>query len=40
MCEPPSWVLMLLANENTDSWYEEFHCIATSTSPCSVSDEK
>ena len=40
MCEPPSCVLMLLANENTDSWYEEFHCIATSTSPCSVPVEK
>ena len=34
-CEPPSCVLMLLANEKTDSWYEVFHCIATSTSPWS-----
>ena len=40
MCEPPSCVLMLLANEKTDSWYELFHCIATSTSPWSVSASK
>ena len=26
----PRRVLMLLANEKTDSWYEVFHCIATS----------
>ena len=39
-CEPPSCVLMLFANENTDSWYEVFHCIATSTSPWSVALEK
>ena len=32
-CEPPSTVLMLLANVKTDSWYELFHCIATSTEP-------
>ncbi len=30
-CEPPSWVLMLFANEKTDSTYLVFHCIATST---------
>ena len=30
VCVPPSTVLMLLANEKTDSWYEVFHCIATS----------
>ena len=30
-CEPPSCVLMLFANEKTDSTYELFHCIATST---------
>src|SRR6478736_9397885 len=29
---PPSWVLMVLAKECTDSLYDEFHCIATSTS--------
>ena len=28
---PPSCVLMLFANEKTDSTYELFHCIATST---------
>ena len=38
-CEPPSTVLMLLANENTDSWYDEFHCIATSTAPSSLSPQ-
>ena len=37
---PPSRVLMLLANEWIDSWYEEFHCIATSTAPSSVSPAK
>ncbi len=36
-CEPPSTVLTLLAKVKTDSWYEEFHCMATSTAPCSVS---
>ena len=30
-CEPPSCVLMLFANEKTESAYELFHCIATST---------
>ena len=39
-CEPPSPVLMLLANVNTDSWYELFHCIATSAAPCSLSLSK
>ncbi len=39
-CEPPSIVLMLLANVKTDSWYELFHCIATSTAPWSVSPSK
>ena len=39
-CEPPSWVLMLFAKVKTDSWYEEFHCIATSTAPSSVSCSK
>ena len=34
-CVPPSWVLMLLANENTAGWYVVFHCIATSTSTSS-----
>ena len=33
-CVPPSVVLMLFAKENTDSTYELFHCIATST--CAV----
>ena len=37
---PPSWVFTLLANENTDSWYDVFHCIATSTSPWSLPVEK
>ena len=37
---PPSVVLMLLANEKTDSTYELFHCIATSTAPWSVSPSK
>ena len=32
-CVPPSCVLMLFANEKTDSTYEVFHCIATSTAP-------
>ncbi len=39
-CEPPSCVLMLFAKLKIDSWYEEFHCIATSTVPsvsCSCS---
>ena len=31
---------MLFANENTDSTYEVFHCIATSTWPASVSPSK
>ena len=32
-CVPPSCVLMLFANERSDSWYELFHWSATSTSP-------
>ena len=36
MWVPPSWVLMLFAKEKTDSWYDEFHCIATSTAPTSA----
>jgi hypothetical protein len=39
-CVPPSVVLMLFANENTDSTYDEFHCIATSTWPSSFSPSK
>ena len=27
---PPSWVLMVLAKVCTDSWYDMFHCIASS----------
>ena len=38
--EPPSVVLMLLANEKTDSTYDVFHCIATSTWPWSFSPSK
>ena len=40
MWEPPSWVLMLFAKENTDSWYVVFHCIATSTAPSPDSPSK
>ena len=39
-CVPPSVVLMLFAKENTDSTYELFHCIATSTAPSSLSPSK
>ena len=39
-CEPPSCVLMLLANEKTDSTYLVFHCIATSTAPSSFAPSK
>ena len=37
---PPSVVLMLFAKEKTDSTYEPFHCIATSTLPFSISPSK
>jgi hypothetical protein len=40
---PPSAVLMVLAKVKTDSEYESFHCIATSTDmrmPDVVSSEK
>ena len=36
---PPSWVLMLLAKERTDSVYEVVHCMATSSSASSPTSE-